>query len=480
MTTTLLVLVGAVLAFVTNRIPLGVVAIGVSLALWATGILDLGQALAGFGDPTVLFIASLFVVAEALDSTGVTAWAGQQLIARGGTSRTPLLVLVCLLVALLTALISVNGAVAALLPVVVVVAARAGLPPSQMLMPLAFSAHAGSMLALTGTPVNIIVSEAAVDAGARPLGFVEFSLAGLPLLTGTLLVIVLAGRRLLPHRAPESLPQDLGDLTDALRAPYRLGEDAELVGARRGVAEVLVRPRSPLIGTHLFPGMATPSGDLVVLAVSRSGAPLEGPDETLRAGDTLLLSGSWDKLSEHTSDASEVLVVDPPEALRRAVPLGPGARRAAVILAGMVVLLATGAVPAAVAGMLAAVAVILSGVLTSAQAYRSISWTTVVLVGGMIPLSTAFITTGTADAIARRLLDVVGTASPHLALLAVCVLTMALGQLISNTATVLIVAPIAGVGATDLGVSPLPFMMALAVSGAAAFLTPVATPANTM
>jgi di/tricarboxylate transporter len=479
-TTTLVILGLAVLAFVSGRIPLGIVAIGVSLALWATGILDLTQALAGFGDPTVLFIASLFVVAEALDSTGVTAWAGQQLIARGGERRTPLLVLVCLLVAVLTALISVNGAVAALLPVVVVVAARAGLPPSQMLMPLAFSAHAGSMLALTGTPVNIIVSEAAVDAGARPFSFFEFSLVGLPLLTGTILVILLAGRRLLPHRAPVNLPQDLGDLTDALRAQYRLPDDTELVGSTRGVAEVLVRPRSPLIGTHLFPGMATPSGDLVVLAVSRSGTPVEGPEETLRAGDTLLLTGDWDQLTRHTSDDSEVLVVDRPETLRRAVPLGPGAGRAAGILLGMVLLLATGAVPAAVAGLLAAAAVVLSRVLTSVQAYRSISWTTVVLVGGMIPLSTAFVSTGTADVIARHLLDVVGSSSPRLALLAVCALTMLLGQLISNTATVLIVAPISGVVATDLGISPLPFMMGVAVSGAAAFLTPVATPANTM
>lgn len=150
--TTLVILGLAVLGFMSNRIPLGIVAIGVSVALWLTGILDLGAALAGFGDPTVVFIATLFVVAEALDSTGVTAWAGQQLIARGGERRGPLLVVVCLLVAVLTALISVNGAVAALLPVVVVVATRAGLPPSQMLMPLAFSAHAGSMLALTGTP----------------------------------------------------------------------------------------------------------------------------------------------------------------------------------------------------------------------------------------------------------------------------------------------------------------------------------------
>ena len=213
--TTLVILALAVVAFVSNRIPLGIVAIGVSVALWLTGILDLGEALAGFGDPTVIFIATLFVVAEALDATGVTAWAGQQVVARGGDRRTPLLVVVCLLVAVLTALISVNGAVAALLPVVVVVATRAGLPPSQMLMPLAFSAHAGSLLALTGTPVNIIVSDAAADAGARPFGFFEFALAGVPLLVGTLLVIVLVGQRLLPDRVPEAA--HTGRLPEAFR-----------------------------------------------------------------------------------------------------------------------------------------------------------------------------------------------------------------------------------------------------------------------
>ena len=63
---------------------MAIVAIGVALALWATGVLSLDEALAGFGDPTVLFIASLFVVSEALDATGVTAWAGQQLVARVG------------------------------------------------------------------------------------------------------------------------------------------------------------------------------------------------------------------------------------------------------------------------------------------------------------------------------------------------------------------------------------------------------------
>jgi di/tricarboxylate transporter len=477
--TTLVILALAVVAFVTNRVPLAVVAIGVSVALWITGVLDLGQALAGFGDPTVIFIATLFVVSEALDATGVTAWAGQQVVGRAGTRRTPLLVVVCVLVAAVTALISVNGAVAALLPVVVVVASRAAVPPSQMLMPLAFSAHAGSMLALTGTPVNIIVSEAAADAGARPFGFFEFALVGVPLLAGTILIIALFGRRLLPERAPTTLPQDLTTHARTLREQYSVPAGTELIGARHGVAEVVVAPRSELIGKHLFAGMATPSGDLVVLAIQRGGEDLSGPDSTLQAGDTLLVSGTWELLERNTA-GDDVLVVDAPASIRRGVPLGAGAKRAIAVLAAMVVLLATGIVPPAIAGLLAASALVLMRVMSPTQAYRSVSWTTVLLVGGMIPLSTAFIQTGTADLVAGWLLGLIGEASPQVALLAMSLLTVVLGQLISNTATVLIVAPIAAVLAGDLGVSVLPFMMALAVCGAASFLTPVATPANTM
>ena len=148
---TLSILALAIVAFVSNRLPLEIVALGVALALFFTGVLTLPQALAGFGDPTVLFIAALFVVSESLDATGVTAWAGQKVIARAGTKRTVLLIVICLLAAVLTAVISINGAVAALLPLVVVVAARAGIPTSQLLMPLAFAGHAGSMLLLTGT-----------------------------------------------------------------------------------------------------------------------------------------------------------------------------------------------------------------------------------------------------------------------------------------------------------------------------------------
>ena len=199
--TTTFLIVGVVVAvFIWDHLPVAAVALGTALSLWATGVLSLDQALSGFGDPTVIFIASLFVVSEALDATGVTAWAGQELIARAGESRARVFVLMLLLVALLTALISVNGSVAALLPVVAVMAVRLRWSPSQLLIPLAFGAHAGSLLALTGSPVNVIVSESADEAGVGSFGFFEFALVGIPLVAGTIAVIVLLGERLLPRR----------------------------------------------------------------------------------------------------------------------------------------------------------------------------------------------------------------------------------------------------------------------------------------
>ena len=169
----------------------------------------------------MIFIASLFVVSAGLDATGVTAWAGQFLVAKAGDSRTRLLVVMLLLIAVLTALISVNGAVAALLPVVVVTAIRLGRPTSQLLMPLVFGSHAGSMLALTGTPVNVLVSEAAQNAGFAPFGYFEFALIGVPLLAGTIAIIVLFGERLLPNRSGRTLPSDLSRHARTLVEQYQ-------------------------------------------------------------------------------------------------------------------------------------------------------------------------------------------------------------------------------------------------------------------
>ena len=125
-TMTFAILVAVVALFIWNRIPVALVAVGAALALHATGILTINEALAGFGDPTVIFIAALFIVSEGLDASGLTARAGQELGARAGKSRTRLLLFTMLLVAPLTALINPNGSVAALLPVVAITAIRSG------------------------------------------------------------------------------------------------------------------------------------------------------------------------------------------------------------------------------------------------------------------------------------------------------------------------------------------------------------------
>ncbi|HEX5828102.1 MAG TPA: SLC13 family permease, partial [Candidatus Limnocylindrales bacterium] len=272
----------AVVLFVSGRVPVGLVAIGVALALWATGILALETALSGFGDPTVLFIAALFVVSEGLDATGVTAWAGQQLIDRGGTTRSRLVLLTMLLVAALTAVISVNGAVAALLPVVVVIAVRTGRAPSQLLMPLVFGAHAGSMLTLTGTPVNVIVAQYAEELTGEGFGFFEFALAGVPLLAGAIVITLVAGPRLLPERRPRAMPADLSRHGRTLVRAY--GLEGEVTALR-------VRPGSALVGrlrAELEPGQRP---EVTLVGVEDPAGVPAPVDRPLAAGDRVFLRG---------------------------------------------------------------------------------------------------------------------------------------------------------------------------------------------
>jgi di/tricarboxylate transporter len=531
------------------------------MALWATGVLTLNQSLAGFGDPATIFVTSLFVVRGALEKTGVTAWTGQVLARGAGASRIRLIVLMMLFCAVLSALISVNGAVAALLPVVVVLAVRLKRPPSQLLMPLVFGAHAGSMLALTGTPVNVLVLEASLEAGDSGFGYFEFAYVGVFLVAGTIVLALLLGSRLLPVRENRSLPPDFSRHARTLVEQFRLDSDVHMLrvrpesplagrpradldlGARPGVslltvqeaggsgaarlgtlavgdliavradadavaelaadlvlspadaegvefetglftsasglAEVIVPPRSTLIGERYFPGMVTPSGNLVVLAIHRQGHDLP-PGQALAKGDTLLLQGTWEALETHIAPP-EALVVDSPDLVRRqVVPMGRDALVALGIMAVMVVLLATGLVPAAAAGLLAAGAILLFGILNPEEIYRAINWTTVILVGAMMPLSTAITQTGAADLLARHLIGVVGALGPRALLAGLFLLTASLGQVISNTATALVIIPISVVAATQMGLSPQPVLMCVAVAASASFLTPVATPTNLM
>ncbi|KQR17508.1 SLC13 family permease [Cellulomonas sp. Leaf334] len=558
-TLSLLVLAGCVGLFIWNRLSVGVVAILTALALYATGLITANEAVAGFGDPVVVFIASLFVLSEGLESSGVTAWAGQQLITRAGTARNRLLIALMGLSAVMAALVTPNGAAAALLPVVVLASRRSKQSTSQMLMPLAFAASAGALLVLSGSTVNVIVSDALFEATGERFGFFEFGLIGLPLVLVTIAVSVLLGRRLLPDRSPTSLPADYSAHVDTLVEHYSLDvgffrlavqPGSDVVGSRReqvsvpdgvvligvqrstgapaaeddllavgdvvvvtgesdgitslverhgfavattpltrgtreallgrevGVAELVVRPRSRVIGEVVFAGLVR-SG-VTVLGVRRLGKDRGGDHLVLAEGDSLLVHGPWSSVEAFAAD-DDVLIVDSPELVRRqTVALGPKAWRAIAVLVGTVALLASGVVPPAIAGLIGATAMVMTGVVGVPQAYRAVSWQTVVLVGGLIPLSVAIASSGAADLVAGWLVGIVGDGSPQVVLAAIFVLTVLLGQVVSNTATVLIVAPIAVAMGNESGVALAPVLMLVAVAGAASFLTPIATPANMM
>src|SRR5262249_38531429 len=246
-----------------------------------------------------------------------------------------------------------------------------------------------------------------------------------------------------------------------------------LLTRESGAAEVVIPPRSRFVGTEVSPGKVVLGGNVIILAIDRQGKD-QGPGTTvLQAGDALLVEGDWATLTEAAS-TRDVLLVDCPDQVRRqAVPLGRGSVPAIVVLAAMVILLATAIVPPVVAALLAAGAMVLLGAVSVQQAYRGISWTTGLLVAGVRPMSTAITKSGAGARVAEILVGAVGGAGPLALLAALFVLTVVFGQLISNTATALVVIPIAVSAAAQLGVSARPVLMSVCVAAAAAFLTPV-------
>ena len=285
-TITLLILAVSVVVFVWNRLPVGIVALGVALALWATDVLTLEQSVAGFGTPTVILIAALFVVAEGLDAAGITTWAGQLVVRHAGDSQSRFIVLIMVVVAVLAAVITTTGAVAALYPMIVVLAVRMGRSPSKYLMPVAFAGHAGSMLVLTGSAVTLLISEASHDAGGERFGFLELALLGVPLLVGTILVTVLFGDRLLPDREARTFSRDLSQLPETLRGDYIHEEE---------LARLEVPASSPLIGQRAGMIDFPPLIDLHILSLQDQQAkPL--PDDEIQAGSVLVVRGNLESI----------------------------------------------------------------------------------------------------------------------------------------------------------------------------------------
>jgi di/tricarboxylate transporter len=195
----------------------------------------------------------------------------------------------------------------------------------------------------------------------------------------------------------------------------------------------------------------------------------------------LLVRGKWEAIDRVRLDGRNFVVVGEPEAMaRQVVKLTRRSFIAVMVLLAMVSLMLFDIVPTVIAVLLAAVAMVLTRCVTPEGAYRSVNWQTVVLIAAMLPMSTALEVTGGASLIANALVGTLGTIGPIALMAGVYLLTTGFSQVMSNTATTVLVAPIVLQAAVSLGVAPEPMLMMVAVGAAAAFLTPIASPTNTL
>jgi di/tricarboxylate transporter len=475
------VLAATILLFMSGRLRLDVVALLALLALGLTGVLTPAEAVAGFADPIVLMIAGLFVVGGALFETGVAARLGHLLGGVAGTSPARLTAAVMLTVALLSGFMSSTGAVAVMLPVVAAMAWDAGISPSRLLIPLAVGSLLGGMLTLIGTAPNIVVANQLAAEGYAPFRFFDFTPVGLVMLAAGVGFMVLFGGRLLPARAPATGPA-APDGIPALAAEELAQEYAvDAVGDLQDLAELLITPRSRLIGQTAASVRFPERYGVTVLGFTRGGerVPEDALALPLRFGDMLLVTGPGRRLALLRGEGRDLVVVARSAGRLGEARLRGPALRALGILAVMMVLLTFDLVPGVVAVLLAAVAAVLTRTIEVEDAYRAINWESVVLIAAILPMATALEKTGGMGVLVDGLSGV-GTAGP-LAMVAVLFLvTSVLSQVVSNTATTVLVAPVAFGAAVEMGVSPYPFLMTVAVAASTAFATPIASPVNTL
>jgi di/tricarboxylate transporter len=572
MTTDLIIvlalLFAAIVMFVANKPRMDAVGLLMIVLLPFSGVLTVNEALAGFADPSIVLIAALFVIGEALVRTGTAQQIGDFLYARAGNSDRLMLVLVMIAVCSLGAVMSGTAVVAIFIPIVLRICQNTGASPSQLMMPLSVAALISGMMTLVATAPNLVVSAELVRQGHAGFSFFAFTPFGLPIL---LLGIgyMLVARRLLPDRRPPG--------TDRMRAPslrdwvttyglagrafrVRIAGGSPLVGSRLeqlslrregvnilaierrgrfanevirpsgstelavgdvvlldvraapermaawkdeyrvetlpleeggyfldrsqeiGMVEAIIPPDSPLIGSTVLQARVRAEYRLTVIGL-RHRQEVVGPEllETvLRAGDTLLLTGFWSDISHLQADGRDLLVLNLPAEHAELLPAAGRAPQALAILALTVGLMVSGLVPNVHAALIGCLLMGLFGCVDLNSAYRSISWKSLVLIVGMLPFSIALQRTGGVDLAADAVVALAGDAAPRVLLGVIFVITAMLGLFISNTATAVLMAPVSLAIAAEIGASPYPFAMIVALAASTAFMTPVSSPVNTL
>ena len=544
---TLITLFVVLSALALTRVSADLILMAALAFLLITGILGPAEALAGFGNPGVITIATLYVVAAGLKETGAVQWIARRLLGHPKTEKGAQLRMIAP-TGILSGFMNNTAVVAMFIPAIQDWAQRLGVPASKLLLPLSYAAILGGTCTLIGTSTNLVVDGMLQSRLGINLGLFELAWVGVPLLVVGGAFLVLVGHRLLPDRGglSEELDQvreygvevevespgplvgktiaqaglralTYGYLTEIDRdgrlitavepdRTLQAGDKLYFVGApecaselrriqglkpangsvhklemenhQRCLVEVVLGPEFPALNKTIRDSRFRTRFNAVILSVSREGKRVPGKlgDITFRMGDTLLLEASHQFVEQYRFRRDFLLV----SALNDSTP--PDFRkapRALGILAVMVLLSASGLLSILEAAFIAAGAMIVSGCLTASRARRSVDLPVLVVIAASFALGNAMTETGAAQWVAGLLLGW-GPLTPWVALAMVYVLTAVFTEVITNNAAAVLMFPIAMAVSEQLGVSVLPFAIAVMFAASASFITPLGYQTNLM
>ena len=528
--------------FVWGRLPYDLVALAALFAGIVLGIVPVEKAFEGFSDEVVIIIAAALVVSAAIGRSGVVEAAMRPVMPylRTTSVQVPVMTGCVMLLSMVTKNV---GALAIFMPVALAVARRNRTSPSALLMPMAFASLLGGIVTLVGTSPNILIAKVRAETLGRPFSMFDYTPVGLSIAVVGF-VFLTVGWRLLPggRRAASSLEAafNLEDYTAEARVPpgsLMAGRSvAELEAAAAGDVKVALIVRERFRRTPPHPAMVLRDGDVLllrgeptdlqrlvgrarlelagggagaatvvegvvtaesplvgrtvgqvrleerystgVLAVSRSGQRIAQRLATLklRAGDVMVLRSASPRLPDTMGELNILPLAG------RAIALGRNSLSVvpAVVLAVAMALVALKLAPVVVAFFGAAVVLLLLRVMTMHEAYETVEWHVLILLGALIPISHAVRDTGGTSLLAGWMLTAVHGLPGIGALAVVLVLTMLITPFLHNAPTVLIMGPIAASLAGKLGLNPDAFLMAVALGAGCDFLTPIGHQCNTL
>ena len=249
-----------------------------------------------------------------------------------------------------------------------------------------------------------------------------------------------------------------------------------------GMAEVALIPDSEMIGKTVREIAFRTRFGLNIVGMKRDGKAMDGSvvDEPLQLGDILLVVGNWRQIALLAKRGRDFVVLNMPVEVDDASPAHSQAPHAIFCLVLMVALMLTDEIPNPIAAIIACLLMGKFRCINAESAYKAIHWPSIILIVGMMPFALALQKTGGVDLVVKGLMDVAGGEGPYLMLGCLFMMCAAIGLFISNTATAVLMAPIALAAAKSMGVSPYPFAMVVAMAASAAFMTPISSPVNTL